>query len=181
MLEQVKLADDRVTQGQSLTTDTRESMESLSEELDEAATAVSRLAEASQGVAAALQVIGAITEQTNLLALNASIEAARAGEAGRGFAVVADEVRSLAHRTKGTTEQIETTLSEFEKTVEKATTAMKQCGGYASTTAENAISSDATLTELVGFIEHISEACGGDVRCRPATASCLEGDIRKDC
>jgi len=161
MLEQVRLANERVSSGQSLTQETRHSMDSLSKELSEASRAVGELTEASKGVNQALSVIGEITEQTNLLALNASIEAARAGEAGRGFAVVADEVRSLALRTKTTTEQINETLGRFHETVSSATDSMQRCDSYAQKTVENAISSEDTLAELVTFIDRISEACDG--------------------
>ncbi|WP_303287966.1 methyl-accepting chemotaxis protein [Marinobacter sp. SS8-8] len=161
MLDQVRMANDRVASGQELTQETRNSMDSLSRELKEASHAVGQLTEASRGVTQALSVIGDITEQTNLLALNASIEAARAGEAGRGFAVVADEVRSLALRTKTTTEQINETLSRFHETVSNATRSMERCDSYAQQTVENAISSENTLAELVTFIERISEACDG--------------------
>lgn len=161
MLDQVRLANERVSSGQALTQETRHSMDALSKELSEASRAVGQLTEASKGVAEALSVIGDITEQTNLLALNASIEAARAGDAGRGFAVVADEVRSLALRTKTTTEQINTTLGRFHETVSNATESMQRCDNYAQKTVENAISSEDTLAELVTFIERISEACDG--------------------
>jgi aerotaxis receptor len=161
MLDQVRMANDRVASGQALTQETRNSMDALSQELKEASDAVGQLTEASKGVAQALSVIGDITEQTNLLALNASIEAARAGEAGRGFAVVADEVRSLALRTKTTTEQINETLGRFHDTVSNATRSMERCDSYAQKTVENAISSENTLAELVTFIERISEACDG--------------------
>ena len=161
MLDQVRMANDRVASGQELTQETRNSMDSLSRELKEASHAVGQLTEASRGVTQARSVIGDITEQTNLLALNASIEAARAGEAGRGFAVVADEVRSLALRTKTTTEQINETLSRFHETVSNATRSMERCDSYAQQTVENAISSENTLAELVTFIERISEACDG--------------------
>ncbi len=161
MLDQVRMANERVAGGQALTQETRNSMDALSQELKEASNAVGHLTEASKGVAQALSVIGDITEQTNLLALNASIEAARAGEAGRGFAVVADEVRSLALRTKTTTEQINETLGRFHDTVSNATRSMERCDSYAQKTVENAISSENTLAELVTFIERISEACDG--------------------
>ncbi|MBW7472847.1 PAS domain-containing methyl-accepting chemotaxis protein [Marinobacter sp. F4218] len=161
MLDQVRLANDRVSSGQSLTQETRHSMDALSNELSEASRTVGQLTEASKGVAQALNVIGEITEQTNLLALNASIEAARAGDAGRGFAVVADEVRSLALRTKTTTEQINQTLGHFHETVASATDSMQRCGSYAHKTVENANNSEETLAELVTFIERISEACDG--------------------
>jgi len=161
MLEQVRLANEGVARGQGLTRNTHASMTTLSEELGEASTAVSELAQASREVASALLTIGEITEQTNLLALNASIEAARAGEAGRGFAVVADEVRKLALRTRESTEQIEGTLERFESTVTRATDTMKQCNGYALTTVENATQSNETLAELVAYIDRISGACNG--------------------
>ncbi|PXX92567.1 chemotaxis protein [Marinobacter vulgaris] len=161
MLEQVHLANEGVARGQELTRDTHSSMATLSQELGEASATVSQLAEASKGVASALRTIGEITEQTNLLALNASIEAARAGEAGRGFAVVADEVRKLALRTKESTEQIENTLDHFESTVTRAIATMEQCNGYAMTTVDNATRSNDTLSELVSYIDRISDACNG--------------------
>ena len=159
MLEQVRMAHDGVSRGQSITHETRSSMDALSTELAEASKRVGELTEASKGVTDALNTIGEITEQTNLLALNASIEAARAGEAGRGFAVVADEVRSLALRTQSTTEQITSTLSRFRQVVDNATASMDRCDSYARKTVEDAAASEETLEELVGYIDRISQAC----------------------
>ncbi|MDZ5472827.1 methyl-accepting chemotaxis protein [Bacillus sp. 31A1R] len=73
-----------------------------------------------------LKFIKKIADQTNLLGLNASIEAARAGEFGSGFGVVASEIRKLSNETvastekiKGTLTNIQTSMSEISKLVER--------------------------------------------------------------
>jgi methyl-accepting chemotaxis protein len=67
---------------------------------------VKRLAERSQEISSAVNIIGQIAERTSVLALNASMQAVAAGEAGRGFAVVADEVKRLAENAREATQQI---------------------------------------------------------------------------
>ena len=112
------------TQGMELISHTKEVINSLTEEIDEATSVVHELAEDGEKIGGVLGVIKSIAEQTNLLALNAAIEAARAGENGRGFAVVADEVRTLASRTQESTEEIQTMIERLQSGTAKAVSVM---------------------------------------------------------
>lgn len=104
-----------IDKGRHVSVEARTQIETLNDDILQAAEAIETLKKDSDSIGDILAVISAIAEQTNLLALNAAIEAARAGEQGRGFAVVADEVRTLAGRTQESTEQIRNTINEFQK------------------------------------------------------------------
>ncbi|MBQ4833377.1 methyl-accepting chemotaxis protein [Pseudoalteromonas sp. MMG010] len=103
---QAETAYDLAKKGEALSQVTSDAINGLSDTVEVISTSVSEVADQTNLIAKAANMIEQIAEQTNLLALNAAIEAARAGEHGRGFAVVADEVRNLAKHTQDSTSEI---------------------------------------------------------------------------
>ena len=121
-----KKTDVNAAKGIRVIESTVQTMNELSQEMDNASKGIFALDAQSAKVFALVESIRGIADQTNLLALNAAIEAARAGEQGRGFAVVADEVRQLASRTSSATAQIVDVVSENKKLTEEAVSLIEE-------------------------------------------------------
>lgn len=112
--------------GNEAMNNTTEAINKVSSTVLETAEKIRNLKDKSTEISGSAGLIAEVADQTNLLALNAAIEAARAGEHGRGFAVVSDEVRKLAERTGDTTAQITNMITEIQKEIEIAVSAMEQ-------------------------------------------------------
>ncbi|EXF95099.1 methyl-accepting chemotaxis protein [Pseudomonas fluorescens HK44] len=132
-------------------------IESMSDEIGIAASAVGALATQVASIDQVLAVIRGISEQTNLLALNAAIEAARAGDMGRGFAVVADEVRTLARRTQSSTDEIQQMIGSLKQGADNAVSSMHSGQAATGTGVESSQRTGASLTAITGQVERISD------------------------
>ncbi len=112
--------------GNEAMNNTTDAINKVSATVLDTAEKIRNLKDKSSEISGSASLIAEVADQTNLLALNAAIEAARAGEHGRGFAVVADEVRKLAERTGDTTAQITNMITDIQKEIEVAVSAMEQ-------------------------------------------------------
>ncbi|MCE9686334.1 methyl-accepting chemotaxis protein [Shewanella sp. AS16] len=154
--EYAEQAQQQSFDGSNIVTRATQGMESLSEQVIEAAQVIKHLRTSSEQIGEVLNVIRGIAEQTNLLALNAAIEAARAGEQGRGFAVVADEVRTLASRTQDSTANIQGIIQTLQQNAIQAEQVMEsgveqaQLGKELTTQVETALSG---IKDAIGAIQ----------------------------
>ena len=142
--------------GHKIVNDTINSINKLSNEVDNATSVIKKLESDSESIGSVLDVIRSIAEQTNLLALNAAIEAARAGEQGRGFAVVADEVRTLASRTQASTEEIQQMIELLQEGTRNAVSVMEKGNEQSQESVSHAAEAGEALNAITSAVDHIS-------------------------
>ena len=144
-------------QGREQVLQAAQAMTMMTSEITDSTQKVQTLEGQIREIGQVLDVIRGIAEQTNLLALNAAIEAARAGEQGRGFAVVADEVRALAHRTQGSTGEIERMMNAVRSSADEAVSAMHKSQALADDTQQRANRAGEALERITAGVARIEE------------------------
>ncbi|VAX09259.1 Methyl-accepting chemotaxis sensor/transducer protein [hydrothermal vent metagenome] len=150
-------ANTEVENGNLIVIQSINKIESLSAEIESAASVIEKLEQDSENIGTVLDVIRGIAEQTNLLALNAAIEAARAGEQGRGFAVVADEVRCLAQRTQESTQEIQQMIETLQSGAKNAVLAMTNGKEQARNSVEQSALSGTSLEEIGRMVTSVND------------------------
>ena len=143
--------------GQQVVKQTVAAIQSLAQDVENAAQSINRLEAESTNIGTVLDVIRSISEQTNLLALNAAIEAARAGDQGRGFAVVADEVRTLALRTQASTQEIQTMIETLQTVSRDTVGVMDKSQTQARLSVDQAAKAGESLDAITRSVEAITD------------------------
>ena len=152
--------------------DSIEGMNRIKQQMESIAGIVVRLSEQSQSIGEIATSVNDLAEQSNLLAVNASIEAAKAGEQGKGFAVVAQEIKNLAERSKESTTQIRTILTDIQKAISSAVMATEQGGK----TVDEGMALAETAGKAINILtESTTEAAQSSIQITASSQQQVEG------
>ncbi|GMA66041.1 globin-coupled sensor protein [Alicyclobacillus fastidiosus] len=141
-----------VGQVAAIASDFANSATALAEAQGAVVESASSLSDKSTTIDAMSKFVIDIAAETKVLGLNASIEAARSGEQGRGFSVIANEIRKLAERSKKSSEEIHTSVSELVKHIGS----INQQAEQTMATSEQQAASAQELSALIQGIENIA-------------------------
>lgn len=144
--------------GKSSVQETIEGMIKIKEQMESIAGIVIQLSEKSHTIGEIAATVNELSEQSNLLAVNAAIEAAKAGEQGKGFTIVAQEIKNLAERSKESTIQIRTILSDIQKGISNAVMATEQGRKVIDDGLELSSTASEVITALAASVEEASQA-----------------------
>ncbi|MBI9068213.1 MAG: CHASE3 domain-containing protein [Salinivirgaceae bacterium] len=144
--------------GNKAVTETIEGMNKIKQQMESIAAIVIQLSEKSIMIGDITTAVNDIAEQSNLLAVNASIEAAKAGEQGKGFSVVAQEIKNLSERSKESTAQIKTIISDIQKEISRAVMATEQGGKVIDEGLRLSSSASEVITTLAASIEQAAQS-----------------------
>lgn len=171
-------ADSDAAAGKFVVNETVAFISDLAQAVQNAAAVVQDLEKECANVGSVLEVIKAVADQTNLLALNAAIEAARAGEQGRGFAVVADEVRTLASRTQGSAQEIQSMIEALQSQANRAVQVMNEGRSKAESSEARARSAGDTLNKITEAVGSIN-AMNAQIATAAEEQSCVSSEINR--
>ncbi|MBK1727205.1 PAS domain-containing methyl-accepting chemotaxis protein [Halorhodospira neutriphila] len=173
-------AREQTSHGMATVQRSADAVRELVERVKGSAEVIHQVADETERIGSALNLIQEITEQTNLLALNAAIEAARAGDVGRGFSVVAEEVRVLADRTSESTREIKGIIESLQQGASQAVAAMRESSERAEATLEYADQAREALEQIdsaVGTMREMSAQIASATEEQSATADEVNRNI----
>ncbi len=115
-----------------------------------------KLAQQTDQMLEATNVINGIAAQTNLLSMNAAIEAAHAGDSGRGFAVVAEEIRKLAENSSDNASVIQNSLRQSVELIQEINGAFHAMRDTFSSVTTNTRTTQEAFSEIENTVAELS-------------------------